>query len=434
MEEDNNTDSWIIYTKEGCPFCVKAKNLLKLYKQNYMIIEIDPIDGKRVFNGMKDKIGDYQYFPVIFFNDKFIGGYSQLTLLLPKQREELKIFENKSVRLQICSGKSEKDFCEEIKTISDRKQITSNINFDKINPSVIYGGMLHICSLFKDNSAIVSPSNNPKFNIKFWINNQMTFNQKLKNLLYQDYFWDIIKSFLSEKGKGEGKKRFLFFPFEYIRKKEIYEKVEKDYLDLNLKEKNKLFHGLDKYAISSSPKVTKIEYPTFSKGEQFIKIINMYIYDTKTKSLERFNPEGSKLPQNMTKKERFDSELDKEFDKIDNYIVKIFTKNLGEKFIKIFYPPLMGCPSVDFKFLNEYSKLNFNNNDTTGYCNCWNYWYLYNRLKTPDLDRGTVKESSLKKFLEIDNDFKTFFSKYTEKIGTFSKGIINTNYFDEISI
>ena len=64
---------WVIYTKDGCSFCDKAKKILESKKIEF--IERD----QNVYNDNKQNIdkltNNYSYFPKIFNNkNEFIGG------------------------------------------------------------------------------------------------------------------------------------------------------------------------------------------------------------------------------------------------------------------------------------------------------------------------------------------------------------------------
>jgi len=72
----------IVYTKNSCPYCIKAKNLLKKcnlsYKEINLSLEPDMIDEMlKKSNGMKTV-------PQIFINTNHIGGFDQLLKLYEK--------------------------------------------------------------------------------------------------------------------------------------------------------------------------------------------------------------------------------------------------------------------------------------------------------------------------------------------------------------
>lgn len=77
---DTDVNTWIVYTKSNCVFCLKVKELL----ENEPIITIINCDNwlkhkekKEIFlDSIKDIIGyEYKTFPMVFLNKKFIGGY-----------------------------------------------------------------------------------------------------------------------------------------------------------------------------------------------------------------------------------------------------------------------------------------------------------------------------------------------------------------------
>ena len=69
-----------IYSKSGCPNCVKVKKLLEENKIRFTVIDCDEFileDKKYFFNFMEKFIGfQYSTFPMVFDNGKFIGGYA----------------------------------------------------------------------------------------------------------------------------------------------------------------------------------------------------------------------------------------------------------------------------------------------------------------------------------------------------------------------
>lgn len=68
----------IIYSKTFCPFCVNAKNLFKSKGVNFEEIDVEK-DPKDYF----DLVEKYNYMtvPMIFINNEFIGGFSDLAKL-----------------------------------------------------------------------------------------------------------------------------------------------------------------------------------------------------------------------------------------------------------------------------------------------------------------------------------------------------------------
>lgn len=74
---------YIVYTKSNCGYCDKVKELLKNVKPQPQIILCDEYllnekSKEHFLNDMTLKIGwQHRTFPMVFFNNKFIGGYEQ---------------------------------------------------------------------------------------------------------------------------------------------------------------------------------------------------------------------------------------------------------------------------------------------------------------------------------------------------------------------
>lgn len=75
----------VLYTvigRESCPFCQNAKELLKNNKQQYKFYNIEEYDKKSAL--WKKKPKTHVTVPVIFADNKFIGGFQELSLVLSK--------------------------------------------------------------------------------------------------------------------------------------------------------------------------------------------------------------------------------------------------------------------------------------------------------------------------------------------------------------
>lgn len=76
----------VIYTTEYCPYCVRAKSY---FKQNSLAFEeIDLTHKPKEIEEIKTKTG-HRTVPLIFINETFIGGYSDLMAKL--ESGELKL-------------------------------------------------------------------------------------------------------------------------------------------------------------------------------------------------------------------------------------------------------------------------------------------------------------------------------------------------------
>lgn len=69
----------IIYTKDYCPYCVKAINLLK--KKDVLVEEIDITHDMGLQQEMFDKAEGRRTVPQIFIDDRPIGGCDDLYAL-----------------------------------------------------------------------------------------------------------------------------------------------------------------------------------------------------------------------------------------------------------------------------------------------------------------------------------------------------------------
>jgi len=69
-----------IYTKPTCPFCVQAKHILKSKGIEFEDFNVsnDPVLRQEI----SDSVGGFRTVPMIFLDDKFIGGCSELQVLV----------------------------------------------------------------------------------------------------------------------------------------------------------------------------------------------------------------------------------------------------------------------------------------------------------------------------------------------------------------
>ncbi|PZQ43674.1 MAG: glutaredoxin 3 [Micavibrio aeruginosavorus] len=71
-----------IYTTKVCPYCVRAKNLLKAKDVDYTEIDVTGDDEARI--ALVAKSGGLRTVPQIFIGGKPIGGYDNLAELEEK--------------------------------------------------------------------------------------------------------------------------------------------------------------------------------------------------------------------------------------------------------------------------------------------------------------------------------------------------------------
>lgn len=63
-----------VYAMRGCPYCIKALNLLKKKKKNYSVYYLD---GKK-YHDFKKKYGQEATVPRIYKNGNLLGGSEEL--------------------------------------------------------------------------------------------------------------------------------------------------------------------------------------------------------------------------------------------------------------------------------------------------------------------------------------------------------------------
>ena len=68
-----------LYTTTFCPFCVRAKSLLK--NKGVAFVEIDVTEDAELRQKMVELSGGRRSVPEIFINGKIVGGYDELKAL-----------------------------------------------------------------------------------------------------------------------------------------------------------------------------------------------------------------------------------------------------------------------------------------------------------------------------------------------------------------
>jgi len=74
-------NGYTIYTKSGCPNCVKIKTYLCECGAEMLVVNCDEyiIENKQEFLQFIAKCAEKEIklFPMVFFNNEFIGGYAE---------------------------------------------------------------------------------------------------------------------------------------------------------------------------------------------------------------------------------------------------------------------------------------------------------------------------------------------------------------------
>jgi cystatin-A/B len=106
------TSEWLMYGADWCGFCRKAKKLLKKEEKSTFVDVEKYGGGTKVKSILADRIGSHNTIPIIFFNEKFVGGFT-----------ELKAYCEKTEQKRVCGGTSHtkpmtddvKELCEKVK-------------------------------------------------------------------------------------------------------------------------------------------------------------------------------------------------------------------------------------------------------------------------------------------------------------------------------
>jgi len=74
------TKKWFIIMKNGCPYCIKTKELFDSNHIKYEKEIIDEFNQDYIYTKIDPLTKNYRSVPIIFYNGKFIGGYNELKL------------------------------------------------------------------------------------------------------------------------------------------------------------------------------------------------------------------------------------------------------------------------------------------------------------------------------------------------------------------
>ena len=95
--ESPHENKYTIYSKSGCSYCVKAKQLLVETKKNMHIVECDDylLENKEAFLAFIQNLAEgkvHRTFPIVFYDAQYIGGYTELVKFLEKDIDFLSTF------------------------------------------------------------------------------------------------------------------------------------------------------------------------------------------------------------------------------------------------------------------------------------------------------------------------------------------------------
>jgi glutaredoxin len=75
--------NFIVYSKDGCPFCDKVSKVLELTEQNHVIYKLG-VDFTR--EEFYNEFGQGSTFPRVICNDQLIGGCTETIQWLQEQK------------------------------------------------------------------------------------------------------------------------------------------------------------------------------------------------------------------------------------------------------------------------------------------------------------------------------------------------------------
>lgn len=64
-------NKFTVYSKTGCPYCVKVKQVLELAHLNYVVYNLDEHFNREQFY---KEFGEGSTFPQVLLNDQHLGG------------------------------------------------------------------------------------------------------------------------------------------------------------------------------------------------------------------------------------------------------------------------------------------------------------------------------------------------------------------------
>ena len=138
---------------------------------------------------------------------------------------------------------------------------------------------------------------------------------------------------------------------------------------------------------------------------------NFLIYNSITKEMERFEPNGSNITIPCLKNPKMIPQL-----------IDLFHKNVKKDMIKTFYEPLDFCPPKSFQFIQHHDGTR--HKTEKGFCLSWSYWYADTRLRNPNKTRKQVIDMALNSlyanksvsFTSFIRSFSAFLSKVADEI------------------
>jgi len=77
--------SFTIYSKDGCPYCVKVENLMQFTEVPYVVYKLDRDFTKEAFY---DEYGEGATFPQVTWGEQHVGGCADTIKFLREKKHE----------------------------------------------------------------------------------------------------------------------------------------------------------------------------------------------------------------------------------------------------------------------------------------------------------------------------------------------------------
>jgi hypothetical protein len=129
----------------------------------------------------------------------------------------------------------------------------------------------------------------------------------------------------------------------------------------------------------------------------------MLIYDSKTREIERFEPNGYVSNSPCHNEPNFDKK-----------IMDLLNKNVKKDMVKKFHEPLSFCPYSSLQVIQDREKHEKQPTDPGGFCAAWSTWYADTRLSNPNKTRKQVIDMSIEYFRNHSRSFTSFIRSYSQ--------------------
>lgn len=152
-------------------------------------------------------------------------------------------------------------------------------------------------------------------------------------------------------------------------------------------------------------------HPKRCTNKSFEAHANVLIYDKKTNTIERFEPNGCTV--------NFDIWFEvKEFD-------KIFSKIAKNQFDSEYVSPDICCPFIGPQAIQESEKL-MNITDPGGFCAAWTLWIIEMRMKNPNKSLKDLQLLAIKKMRRDPKPMTDFIRSFSQFVVKKRKEVLNT--------